>query len=87
MIADYFILRHCRLDLDSLYRAEGAYYYSGGINWRAVWALAAGITVALTGLVVHPLRPLYDYAWFVGFFVAGMVYLALMRGKSQPVLR
>jgi NCS1 family nucleobase:cation symporter-1 len=79
MIADYFVLRHCNLNLDDLYRADGVYAYSRGINWRAVGALAAGIAVALTGLVLPPLRPLYDYAWFVGFFVAGLVYLALMR--------
>lgn len=83
MIADYFILRRCRLDLDALYRAEGVYSYTGGINWRAVCALAAGIIIALTGLVVQPLRPLYDYAWFVGFFVAGAVYLMLMRKISR----
>jgi NCS1 family nucleobase:cation symporter-1 len=82
MIADYFILRHCELNVDALYRADGAYFYTGGINWRAVCALAGGIIVALTGLVVHPLRPLYDYAWFVGFFVAGGVYLALMRAST-----
>ncbi len=85
MIADYFILRRCELDLNALYRAEGPYTYSGGINWRAMWALAAGIVVALTGLVVPPLRPLYDYAWFVGFFVAGTVYLVLMRGVSRTI--
>jgi len=78
MIVDYFILRRCQLDVDALYRAEGAYSYTAGINWRAVCALAAGIIVALTGFVVHPLRPLYNYAWFVGFFVAGGVYLLLM---------
>jgi nucleobase:cation symporter-1, NCS1 family len=83
MIADYFILRRRRLDVNALYRAEGEYFYARGINWRAVYALAAGITVALTGLVVHPLRPLYDYAWFVGFFVAGGVYLALMPQGAQ----
>jgi NCS1 family nucleobase:cation symporter-1 len=82
MIADYFVLRHCNLDLNDLYRADGAYAYSSGINWRAVGALAAGIAVALTGLVLPPLRPLYDYAWFVGFFVAGLVYLALMRQSN-----
>jgi NCS1 family nucleobase:cation symporter-1 len=85
MIADYFVLRHCQLDLDALYRAEGVYSYTGGINWRAVYALVAGIIVALTGLVVRPLRPLYDYAWFVGFFVAGAVYLALMRGSAISI--
>ncbi len=82
MIADYFILRHCELDVDALYRSQGSYQYSSGINWRAVLALGAGVVLALTGLVVPPLRPLYDYAWFVGFFVAGAVYLGLMRGLS-----
>jgi NCS1 family nucleobase:cation symporter-1 len=79
MIADYFVLRHCNLDVNDLYRADGAYAYERGINWRAVGALAAGVIVALTGLVVPVLRPLYNYAWFVGFFVAGFVYLGLMK--------
>jgi NCS1 family nucleobase:cation symporter-1 len=79
MIADYFVLLHCNLDVNDLYRADGAYAYSSGVNWRAVGALAAGVIVALTGLVYHPLRPLYNYAWFVGFFVAGLVYLGLMK--------
>jgi cytosine/uracil/thiamine/allantoin permease len=33
----------------------------------------------LAGLFVRPLHFLYDYAWFVGFFVAGGMYIALMR--------
>jgi NCS1 family nucleobase:cation symporter-1 len=49
----------------------------------AIVALAAGIAVALIGLIVPWLRWLYDYAWFVGFFVAGILYLSLMkRSKS-----
>jgi len=79
MIADYFIYRHCELDVDDLYRRGGRYEYSNGINPRAIGALVVGIAVALVGLVAPPLRWLYDYAWFVGFFVAGGVYLALMR--------
>jgi cytosine/uracil/thiamine/allantoin permease len=27
------------------------------------------------------LRWLYDYAWFVGFFVAATAYVILMRGR------
>ncbi len=82
MIADYFVLRRCKLDVDALYRADGIYAYSRGVNWRAVAALAGGIALALLGLVLPPLRWLYDYAWFVGFFVAGLVYLLLMRRSS-----
>ncbi len=79
MIADYFILRRTRLKLDDLYMRDGAYEYDGGVNWRAVIALVLGIAVALLGLVVAPLRFLYDYAWFVGFAVAGGIYLLLMQ--------
>jgi len=84
MIADYFILRRARLKLDDLYSRNGAYEYDGGVNWRAVVALGVGITIALLGLVVSPLRFLYDYAWFVGFAVAGGVYLALMQRSLAP---
>jgi nucleobase:cation symporter-1, NCS1 family len=81
MIADYFIVRRSTLKLDDLYIRGGVYEYSHGINWRAVAALAAGIALALLGLAVPPLRFLYDYAWFVGFGVAGAVYILLMGGK------
>jgi NCS1 family nucleobase:cation symporter-1 len=84
MIADYFILRRCNLDIDALYQSKGIYTYSRGVNWRAVWALAAGIVVALTGLVYPPLRPLYDYAWFVGFLASGALYVLLMKARPQP---
>lgn len=79
MIADYFILRKCELDVDALYRSDGKY---SGVNWNAIVALALGIAVALIGLFVPVLRWLYDYAWFVGFFAAGIVYLSLMK-KEQ----
>jgi len=81
MIADYFLVRKCELDVDALYRSEGKYSYTRGVNWNAIIALAAGIAVALIGLVVPSLRWLYDYAWFVGFFVAGSLYLLLMRAR------
>ena len=79
MIADYFLVRRSQLKLDDLYRRGGLYEYENGINMRAVGALVAGIAVALLGLVIPPLRLLYDYAWFVGFGVSGAVYVGLMR--------
>jgi NCS1 family nucleobase:cation symporter-1 len=78
MIADYFLVRHAQLNVDDLYRRGGIYEYSGGFNPKALWALAAGIFVALVGLFVPPLYFVYKYAWFVGFFVSGALYCALM---------
>ncbi len=78
MIADYFLVRGTRLDTESLYRREGPYEYRKGFNPRALVALAAGVLAALVGLAVPELRFLYDYAWFVGFAVAALLYIALM---------
>ena len=71
--------------MGDLYRRHGVYEYDSGVNWRAIAALAAGVVVALLGLIVPALRLLYDYAWFVGFGVAGVIYLALMRGSVRIV--
>jgi len=79
MITDYFLLRRANLDTDELYNPRGIYRYGSGVNYRAVAALAAGVVVALIGLLVPALRWLYDYAWFVGFLVAAAVYWVSMR--------
>jgi NCS1 family nucleobase:cation symporter-1 len=80
VIADYWWIRRARLSLADLYAADGLY---GGVNLRAIGALAVGIGVALVGLVAPPFRPLYDYAWFVGFAVAFLVYGVAMRGTPR----
>ncbi len=79
MIFDYVLIRKTELDVNSLYHREGAYHYTRGVNPRSIVALVLGVAVALVGLGVKPLHFLYDYAWFVGFFTAGIVYVALMK--------
>jgi NCS1 family nucleobase:cation symporter-1 len=79
MVADYFLIRGTRLDIASLYHRGGPYEYSQGFNPRAIAALVVGVVVALCGLVIPSLRFLYDYAWFVGFFLSSAIYVALMR--------
>jgi NCS1 family nucleobase:cation symporter-1 len=79
LIADYWIVRRRSLDLVDLYRSDGRY---GGWNPAAVLATLAGCALAWGGLVVPALRPLYDYAWFVGFFAAGGIYLVLSRIRA-----
>jgi NCS1 family nucleobase:cation symporter-1 len=79
MVADYFLIRGTRLDVGSLYHRGGPYEYSKGFNPRAIAALVIGVIVALCGLVIPSLRFLYDYAWFVGFFLSSAIYVVLMR--------
>jgi NCS1 family nucleobase:cation symporter-1 len=87
LIADYWVVRHRELQLEDLYLPQGAYRYSGGWNWKAVVATLAGCALAWGGLVIPLLRPLYDYAWFVGFAVAFGLYAMLMHrtySSSEP---
>ena len=80
LIADYWLVRKRRLSLEDLYLPHGVYRYHNGWNWNAVAATIAGCALAWGGLVIPVLKPLYSYAWFVGFFVAGVVhYLLEMR--------
>jgi len=76
LIADYWILRHRDLHLADLYLPHGRY---AGWNMRAVVATLVGCGLAWGGLVIPLLRPLYDYAWFVGFLSAGAIYVAFGR--------
>jgi NCS1 family nucleobase:cation symporter-1 len=79
LIADYWLVRRRRLQLEDLYLTDGAYAYRAGWNPPAVVATLLGCALAWGGLVVPALKPLYDYAWFVGFGVAFAVYALLMR--------
>jgi NCS1 family nucleobase:cation symporter-1 len=96
LIADYYVLRKTIMLPEDLYQRGGFYEFRRGVNWRAVWALVAGILVALAGLAARPfagaghaawlqnlagvVARFYDYAWFVGFGVSFFAYLVLMRG-------
>ena len=40
-------------------------------------ATAVGAAVALGGAFWAPMKPIYDYAWFIGFGLAGGLYYAL----------
>ena len=84
MVADYFLIRGTELDVNSLYHRDGIYYYTRGINPRAMIALLLGVGIALVGLAVKPLHFLYDYAWFVGFFTAAVLYMLMMK-LAAPV--
>jgi NCS1 family nucleobase:cation symporter-1 len=82
MIADYFLVRGRSLSVDDLYRRNGEYEYRKGLNLKALVSLAIGVAAALLGLVIPTLRPLYDYAWFVGFAVSAASYTALMQARE-----
>ena len=98
LISDYYFIRKQVLFVDELYSYSGRYNYSNGFNSAAVIALVAGIVPNIPGFLLQVklispdtfpawISQLYNYAWFVGFFVSATTYTLLMRYKtsSQPV--
>ena len=99
LITDYWILRKQRLSLTALYQERGIYSYSNGINWRAIVALVLAVAPVLPGFLHAATTPggqvanpsffdrLYTYAWFVTFFLSGILYYFLMRGRVGSSLK
>lgn len=90
MIADYYFIRRQQLDVAELYSYQGKYNFSNGFNRYAIIALLLGILPNIPGFLVTIklvavdsvpgwITHLYNYAWFVGFFVSGIIYMTLMR--------
>ena len=87
LIADYWVLRRRELSAPDLFKLNGRYTYTGGVNYRAMTALvlailpvAPGFIRAATtpgGQVANPtlLDSLYTYAWFVTFGLSFLLYL------------
>jgi len=87
MIADYVLIRKRLINLAGLYTENGEYK---NFNWKAVIALIAGVipnipgflgTVGLAGVGEFWMN-LYNYAWFIGFGLAFLLYAALMAGEK-----
>jgi NCS1 family nucleobase:cation symporter-1 len=94
MIADYYFIRNQQLNTGDLYKHDGEYSFIRGINYTAIAALFLGIIPNIPGFLttvkVIPLDAvplwlsgLYNYAWFVGFFVSGISYLLMTKRKTR----
>jgi NCS1 family nucleobase:cation symporter-1 len=86
LIADYWIIRRTQLDLAGLYKADGPYWYTRGVNPAAIIALVIGVSVCIPGFLgtVTSLKvpeiwmQMYHYAWFISFGLALVSYVGLM---------
>jgi NCS1 family nucleobase:cation symporter-1 len=94
LIVDYYMIRHTSIDVDALYRVEGAYSYRSGWNPAAIIAFVAGVVPNIPGFlhaafpsafagIGAPFTTLYDYAWFVGLAIAAAVYATIMIRTSD----
>ena len=69
IMADYWLIRKARINVMDLYRsdAKGTYYFTRGVNYRAVIALAISSVIALLLAFVPAMHVVGPFAWFLGF--------------------
>lgn len=90
MVADYYVIRKTKLTLIELFKTNGEYTYTRGWNLKAFFSLIIGILPNLPGFMVQvglldqtvlPLwiNNLYNYAWFISFAIAFIVYSLAMK--------
>jgi NCS1 family nucleobase:cation symporter-1 len=95
LIADYWILRRRELALADLFKLDGRYSYTSGVNWIAMGALVTAMLPVLPGFIRAATTPggqapnptiwdqLYTYAWFVTFGLSFVLYLLGSRRRAR----
>jgi NCS1 family nucleobase:cation symporter-1 len=74
MITDYFIVRRQKLDLPGLYKDDGPY---PAWNRAAFVAFLVPVGLTLIAITTGWLGWFYDYGWFTGSLLGGLLYYLL----------
>jgi len=76
MVVDYFVIRRQHYDLPGLYLDAGPY---PAWNPPGFVALVIPVSLTLVAIATGALHWFYDYGWFTGSFLGGMLYYMLSR--------
>ncbi|KAK6332782.1 hypothetical protein TWF696_002805 [Orbilia brochopaga] len=96
IVTDYWIIKKQRFDIREMYKGDGIYYYSHGVNWRAWLSFLVGFAPTIPGfaksisntLNVGGAWKIYTFAWLFGFTVASLTHYVINTYISphQPTL-
>jgi NCS1 family nucleobase:cation symporter-1 len=93
LIGDYYILKKRNLDLIELYSDTHPLFTYRAINWISMFSLIIGIAPNMPGFIrsldlnhhrdQNFFDQIYVYAWFIGLFLSGFVYVIAMLIHKQ----
>lgn len=81
MLLDFYVVRRRTIDLDDLSREAGPYSYTNGFSIAALVALGVGLLGAVIGLIVPALSYFYNFNWFIGVLLGGLVYVVAVKAR------
>jgi NCS1 family nucleobase:cation symporter-1 len=79
VMADYWLLRKQRINVPELYTTDpqGTYFYSRGINLRAIGALIPSAGISLVFAFVPSLNAFSAFSWFIAAGLGAVIYFVL----------
>ena len=79
VMADYWLLRRQRINVPDLYtyKASGEYWYSNGVNMRAIAALIPSAAIALLFAFVEGLGTFAAFSWFIAAGLGALIYYVI----------
>jgi len=84
LIADYYLIKGQRIDVDALYSMEktGRYWYKGGVNPKAVAALVPAALIAILMVLIPAFSSFANFTWFIGCGIAALIYIVINRREA-----
>ena len=85
IMVDYWLVRKGQVDVPALYSEDptGIYYYSRGVNLRAVAAFIPAALIAIVLALVPGFHTVSPFSWLIGAGIAAMLYLIIAKRQTH----
>jgi nucleobase:cation symporter-1, NCS1 family len=76
LIVDFYLMKRGKFKVEELYTTSetGRYWYSNGVNWRAVGALLPAAAIAVACVMIPSLDGAANFSWFIGAGLGALFY-------------
>ena len=84
IMVDYWFVRKGQIDVPALYSEDpnGAYFYSRGVNLRAVAAFIPAALIAIILALVPGFHAISPFSWLIGAGIAALLYLIFAKRQA-----
>jgi len=94
LVVDFWLIRKQKWNVPDLYTPGGIYWFTGGVNWRAMVAYFIGMWPALPGFVnavsgievAEAWKRFFQISFFFGYIVSGTLFFAFNKFFPPPGL-
>lgn len=86
LVVDYYLLRKRKYDMNQLATKDGAYWYSNGINWYAMFCFAVGAISYFLSMKISFVSNTFGSVLFCFFVTAILYYIVGSAVKDKMIV-